>query len=185
MLRKHTYDHGLFRCQRHSISGAGDAVIPSRHLPVGLAIFGMIGLWIGVCMLGCGAVSSGGVDDHLEHHLPEHKPVSFAAAVEQVRLRHERLVTEFQTMDAASVDREVSELLDIVGWLTELAADSPMKKPEWDEVNLSSKELLAIDQRIAAAAKVNPRGEWPLEANRVAGLLALLTKMVPFADVKP
>jgi hypothetical protein len=149
-----------------------------------MGILALLGIFVGLSLSGCGVVSSAGDDDHLEHHVPEHKPATFAAAIEQIRIRHERLATEFQTADAGLVERDLSELLDIVGWLTELAADSPMKKPEWDQVNRSSKELLAVYQRIVPMTKDAPRGKWPAETSRVDELMASLTKLIPFAEIK-
>jgi hypothetical protein len=145
--------------------------------------FCVIGLLLSLSLPGCGSVSTD-VSDQSEHHVPKHKPRTFAAAIEQVHSRHKRISIEFQTADVAQLERELSEQLDIIGWLTELAADSPMKKPEWDRVNLSSKELLVIYQRIARTAKDHPRGEWPVDASRVEDLVASLATLVPFADAK-
>jgi hypothetical protein len=157
-----------------------------RKRPSGIQIglnvcFGLL-LCLGMC--GCDSPSLSRGEGHTEHHVPDHKPATFAAAIEQIRSRHERLATEFRTAEATVLARELSEMLDIVGWLTELAADSPMKKTQWDLVNVASKDLRAVYQHRVLAANTNPRGDWPTEASRVDKLIASLAKLVPFAEEK-
>lgn len=150
-----------------------------------MRLSGCLGLILCLTSLGCAPALSGADKNHLEHHVPDHKPATFDAAVQQVGLRHERLAEEFDSADADLLDRELTELRDIVGWITEFAADSPLKKAQWDQVNAASKELLAIDQQIALAASRNPRGKWPVEASRVKKVMETLTTLVPFASDQP
>lgn len=133
-------------------------------------------------LTGCETASTVSEGDHLEHHIPEHKPATFADAVEQVRSRNDRLAAEFESADMPAVDRQLTELLDIVGWLPEIAADSPMKKPQWDQANAVSRELLLFYQGIAATTKRQTRGTWPTDVRRVEELLSVLTKLAPFAN---
>lgn len=129
-------------------------------------------------LAGCGSVQ-GEADSRLEHHTPAHKPANFADAIQQLRVRNEHVKKCFLTDESGRVWREVSEILDILGWLPELAADSPMKKPEWDRVLDATSELVAIFQNIDAAARKSPRGEWPAGASkRIAELEVALSRLV-------
>jgi hypothetical protein len=76
-----------------------------------------------------------------EHHTPEHKPASLPRAVRELRRRHAELVEHRSRNQAAERSGELQQVLDIVGWLPELAADSDLRKSDWDTVNESSKRL--------------------------------------------
>lgn len=84
-----------------------------------------------------------------EHVAPAHWPSSFANAIQEVDRRHEKLSQRPDTSKAVIDASELAELLDIIGWLPELAADSPMKKPEWDRVNGLSKQLSSLVGNVA------------------------------------
>lgn len=73
----------------------------------------------------------------LEHHHAPYRPATYADAVTQLRLRYESLG------DPPS-RHESDELRDIITWLPQLAADSPMKKTAWDDVNKTSRQLAGL-----------------------------------------
>lgn len=77
-----------------------------------------------------GCLAAPADDGRLEHHVPPHKPPHFVAAVAELDRRLERLATGQETEPATAW----SELLDIVGWLPEQAADTDLRKAGWDEV---------------------------------------------------
>jgi hypothetical protein len=78
-------------------------------------------------------------DDHLEHHVPEHQPPNFPAAIEELIRR----LHEFEE-SAGETEQAGGEFRDIVGWLPELAAHSDLKKREWDAINTHTKRLLLL-----------------------------------------
>jgi hypothetical protein len=84
---------------------------------------------------------------HLEHFVPAHKPASLSLLVEQIKIRTGRLAD--RSPEAGSIDKalEIQELKDIVNWIPELAADSDLKKAQFDEAALISRELLTIVQK--------------------------------------
>ncbi|WP_166825854.1 hypothetical protein [Thalassoroseus pseudoceratinae] len=105
-----------------------------------IAIYGL--LVFSVC--GCGSdphageSSSHAEEEHLEHHVPEHKPPNFSAAVDSIQDRIQELET---SSSSASDEHELSELKDIVNWLPEIAADSDMRRRHWEEVDAVASEL--------------------------------------------
>tara|TARA_R110002095_G_scaffold114894_2_gene100386 strand:+ start:1935 stop:2297 length:363 start_codon:yes stop_codon:yes gene_type:complete len=84
-------------------------------------------------------------DHHLEHHIPEHKPKSYAATVKELDTRMRWLLNHRQEQDAREKQQELGE---IIAWIPELAADSELKHKDWDEVNLYAKELMTVFQQI-------------------------------------
>jgi hypothetical protein len=92
------------------------------------------------------------------HHHPPHKPRDFPSGLAAV---HERLDQLFNAPDVKSPasDKEFGKLVDIVGWLPELAADSDLDRAEWDRVNEQSKQLARHVDEFAHAGSddVRPR----------------------------
>lgn len=81
-------------------------------------------------------------DDHLEHHIPEHKPADFSRAVTEIQRRTDelRIADKFSPADRAT---KVNELFDIIRWLPELAGESDMPEEPWNKVNAISRSLAA------------------------------------------
>lgn len=75
-----------------------------------------------------------GMSHEEEHGILPHKPRTFAAAIEQIDQRGHELLTHRD-------DHDVAEWFDILGWLPELAGDTELRKPEWDEVARIAREL--------------------------------------------
>jgi hypothetical protein len=100
-------------------------------------------------MAGCGdskpATGSGSeTESHgghaYEHHNPPHKPRDFPGGLAALRLRF----TQFFKSPASptpETNKDFTKLVDIVGWLPELAADSDLDRVEWDRVNEQSKQM--------------------------------------------
>lgn len=96
----------------------------------------MVGLLLLACS-GCNTHEQDG-DHQLEHHIPAHKPASFAEAVSELRSRGLAMQGDQAT------DEENHELLDIINWLPELAADSDLNRSQWEQVRDSVAELRTI-----------------------------------------
>lgn len=125
--------------------------------------------------IGCGSTDPAQADDHhQEHHVPEHKPPNFAAAVEE--LEHRFLGTADHDSDhARSADDAREELQDIVGWLPELAADSDLGEADWKTARNVGRQLADLltavgDQPLSQSAQTEARQ-----------LIESLTALVPRA----
>ncbi|MDX1948047.1 MAG: hypothetical protein SFU86_21795 [Pirellulaceae bacterium] len=90
-------------------------------------------------------------DDHLEHHVPPHKPPDLRAAIDQIDERTHAL-EHAQSQPAAEVAPQLRELLDIVRWLPELAGDSDLAEADWNQVEQASRQMLAPVRRAWLAA---------------------------------
>jgi hypothetical protein len=100
-------------------------------------------------LAGCNSHASSATEED-EHGAPPHKPAGF---VEGVAAIHDRLA-KFQTTDIP-LDREArrqqaGELKDIIQWLPELAAETDMRKSDWDSVHAAAKRMAARWDEIAA-----------------------------------
>lgn len=105
-------------------------------------------------------------DHHLEHLIPAHKPESFAEAVTELKSRGPAVFAGEATDDAQQ------ELLDIINWLPELAADSDLKRKQWEQVQGAGLELR---QLIA-----NPTAE--TSQSRWNELVEELEELIPVSD---
>tara|TARA_R110002167_G_scaffold169965_1_gene367913 strand:- start:651 stop:1124 length:474 start_codon:yes stop_codon:yes gene_type:complete len=84
-------------------------------------------------------------DQHLEHHIPGHKPKSYTATVRELDTRMRWLLNHKQEEGSQEKQQELGEIID---WIPELAADSELKHRDWDEVKQSSTELMTVYQQI-------------------------------------
>lgn len=100
------------------------------RLPLSV-ITGALLLWV---IPGCGQSSADSADDdhHLEHFVPHHKPANFADAVAEIDFRTRHL-SEHAGHGHAHEAEEFQELVEIVDWIPELAADSDLNEPEWNK----------------------------------------------------
>lgn len=94
---------------------------------------------LAVLLLGGCAFRPSTEDDRLEHHASPHRPGSFPAAVEELDRRFPDLAAK-QSLDVAR-DPSAAELADIVRWLPELAADSDLRRADWEAANRRAQEL--------------------------------------------
>lgn len=79
-------------------------------------------------------------DHHLEHFVPHHKPANFDAAVRQIDERTEHLSLHAGHRHGDEGE-ELQELLDVVNWIPELAADSDLNESEWNQANAAKKTM--------------------------------------------
>ena len=157
-------------------SGVQDVPGPLAAGPLARLWTAIVAVAVLTAVAGCtGSTASTAEDDgRLEHHVPAHKPATFAAAVDQIQARCESLATG--AADSPS-PQNWSELLDIVRWLPELAGDSDLQRADWEVVQRVSRQLEAILQPQASAARLSPE---TLEQARK--LLAELAPLMARAD---
>lgn len=104
------------------------------------------------------ASSSGqeGARPHIGHERPAHWPESLEAAVGQLRRLGQAI--DSQPGDAPAAEANLRMALDIAGWLPEIAADSDMPEPSWNEVNTLAAGLVReIEKRSARRTAEAPR----------------------------
>lgn len=106
-------------------------------------------LGLGFMMSGCGASSRGdqaqrGDEQHLEHHVPAHKPRNVLSAWPDLKQRLEGL-------KESSPPLELTELRDIFGWLPELAGDTDLKRPAWEQIQSFSVRALSQSSSLTDA----------------------------------
>lgn len=79
-----------------------------------------------------------GEHDHDHHHVPDHKPENFSSLV--INLDSRLQATEFS-------DHSWEEVIDLVRWVPELAADSDLRRKDFESAVRVSESLLAeLDQ---------------------------------------
>lgn len=97
-------------------------------------------------LTGCTQTAESSTEDqHLEHHIPEHKPQSYTATVRELDTRMRWLLNHKQEEGSQEKQQELGEIID---WIPELAADSELKHRDWDEVKQCSTELMTVYQQM-------------------------------------
>lgn len=89
-------------------------------------------------------------DHHLEHFVPHHKPANFADAVEAISVRSSHL-GEHAGHGHSHENEEFQELLEIVDWIPELAADSDLSESQWNDATHAASKM-----SILLAARKSP-----------------------------
>lgn len=116
---------------RHELDLAMRSFLPI----VLLAVFGL-GL-----LPGCS--STAGEEDHAAHHIPEHRPRDLPSAAAQIRSRWSAV----RTASPSEQPTRWTELGDILRWLPEIAGESNLGRPQWEDVQRISVELEAMHER--------------------------------------
>ncbi|MDB5391026.1 MAG: hypothetical protein JWM11_6672 [Planctomycetaceae bacterium] len=119
--------------------------------------------------------------DRLEHHVSEHRPASFAVAVEQIQSRHNQIHNEIQTKTHPALDHQLSELQDILGWLPEIAGDSDLRQADWNLVKQHSQQLANLYQELHQKVANGIRPEQS-SFDKMETLNEGLRKLVPASD---
>ncbi len=127
-----------------------------------------------IAVSGCQSSASGDDDSRLEHHVPAHKPPTFRAAVEQLQIRSQHLTGE-SAADHSATER--TELLDIIRWLPELAGDSDLRRPDWEQVQRESREMAQLIESFPNLADLSQDKQ-----RRYQELLRELQSVVPGTD---
>ena len=84
-------------------------------------------------------------EEHLEHHIPEHKPKTYTATIKELDTRMRRLLNDGQEENSQNKRQQLAEIID---WVPEMAADSELKHKDWQEVKKLSTELTTVYQQI-------------------------------------
>lgn len=115
---------------------------------------------------GCGEseATATDADHHLEHFVPDHKPANYAEAVEQIAERSQHL-SEHAGHGHGDENEQFQELVEIVDWIPELAADSDLDEAEWEKASRSANQMAAL-----LAARRSSAGV--LDLSELAGLIA-------------
>lgn len=122
---------------------------------------------------GCSGPTPGTTaDDHLEHHVPPHRPATFADGVQAVRTRVTKLAGGGDPAGGTDRAVQVAELGDILEWLPDLALDSDIRRSDWEQIHTLARSLLREYRESVAAGGGQPAAD--LE-RRFAGRLDQLT----------
>jgi hypothetical protein len=149
---------------------------------------------VAVCLIalaGCHREPSPGHDEgHVGHVIPAHKPKTFPDAVRRLRdLNPEigRIVAEGYHGSLTGV-KSLNVAMDIANWLPEIAADSDMPEPPWNDVNARAAMIVADYRAIlSGGAFKNAQSRVEDAARAISDLESLLEAADPrwFAgDVK-
>lgn len=116
--------------------------------------------------------------EHLEHVSPEHKPASYIEAVKQLQFRITEALDE--KGDKHNQTQRLSELGDIIRWLPENAADSDLKKADWEQIEQIARRLEAWYATLLLKQSTSPE-----QRQQIAEDLQTLAKFTTASDRFP
>ena len=104
-----------------------------------------------MCVSGCVTPNPDYVDadEEKSHSLPDHHPQTFRRAVVDIGQRGDALTSGM--LDDASLKIQLRQLLDIVRWLPELAAETDLGRRDWERLN-DTAQSLARELNLSASA---------------------------------
>lgn len=125
--------------------------------------------------------SPGGDEEELEHQIPPHKPRSLAAAVIELERRNPGLPLAERDSSRSDPAGQRQELEDIIRWLPELAADSDLKKENWDALQRLAIELEQLirvpdSNRVAGGSPVAD-GQFSDAYRKIVAQLRLISEL--------
>jgi hypothetical protein len=154
--------------------------IPSAHhvVAVGTAVL--------IALAGCDSKNSPGEaigheEEHAGHVIPAHKPKAFPDAVRQLRKLNDQLLRQGseEGSEASTGPSNLQIALDTANWLPEIAADSDMPEPPWNEGNARSARLVADYQTLIAGDAAHARTELEQADAEIGKLEKLLLSCEP------
>ena len=89
-----------------------------------------------LALAGCAEEPEG----HVHREIPEHRPASFRVAVADIKLRSWELANRGGRVGSL----EFFHLVEIIGWVPELAADSDLKKADWESAQTTSEHMKSL-----------------------------------------
>ncbi|MFO1002023.1 MAG: hypothetical protein U0936_16945 [Planctomycetaceae bacterium] len=130
-----------------------------------------------IAVIGCNSQEAQHEDEHLEHFVPAHKPTDYAALVDQLETRIAQQTQSTGSGDgtptAGQSATQRQELMDIIGWIPELAADSELQKKDFEmAVSAGAKLSLALGFETPGA------GSPPADHSSIPKLLEELKALV-------
>ncbi len=118
--------------------------------------------------------ASGHEEEHAGHVIPAHKPKTFPDAVHRLR----ELNDQFRS--GSMIDRKnLGIALDIANWLPEIAADSDLPEPQWNEVNTRSAQACGRLSGAHFRAQATARTELEQANTEIGSLEKLLLACEP------
>jgi hypothetical protein len=145
-----------------------------RRSVCSLSVIGLAAVISFICA-GCDVASHD--DEHLEHHHShDERRATFAESVAEIQWRSDRFKSSQVPTDAALHEAKRKKLIDVIQRLPELAADTDLKKQEWERVDAISKELLTILQPAMESGKEASGG-----TERIEPLINELELLVPLS----
>lgn len=95
-----------------------------NHFTVVLACLALL-----ISVTGCGEKTTVGSEseEHLEHFVPPHKPASYSDLVKSLRDRIDQV-----SAGGTPSETQKTELLDVIRWIPEIAANSDLRKSDWE-----------------------------------------------------
>lgn len=108
---------------------------PHSRGPFGSVLLG----W--AVLIGClpwvvGCVEGRTSNHELEHVVPPHWPTGLADAALKIETR----VAAIESQDASATQAR-AELLEIIGWLPEIAADTPLREAKWVPIHAACAKI--------------------------------------------
>jgi hypothetical protein len=101
------------------------------------------------------------------HELPAHRPKNVAQAAAEIKKRVAGIETP--ASDETAREQQLAELLDIVRWLPELAAESDLSEADWTTIDGESK---SVEKKLAAENQ-QARQQLPLDETLRTAVLSL------------
>ena len=80
---------------------------------------------------GCGGGGDPEQEEHAHHEFPDHRPGNYKEAVSAISQRSWELANRGGKIGSL----EFGHFVDIITWVPEMAADSDMRKADWDKAN--------------------------------------------------
>jgi hypothetical protein len=116
----------------------------------GCALLGATALILAAVMAG-GCAGPAGDHEEDAHALPEHHPRTFRRAV--VDIGHRGGVLTSGMLEGPELELQRRQLLDVVRWLPELAADTELGRRDWERVNDAARTLARELESLAHAGE--------------------------------
>ena len=116
---------------------------------------------------------------HVDHLIPDHYPDNFYAAAQRLS----ELVEAFANGKKVSSKGDVSaekEYSDLLRWLPELAADTDLLEPEWNEVDQFSTEATEESSGATEGSK-----NWSNQQAKLPRILEIAALTLPEEDREP
>jgi len=113
-------------------------------------------------------------DEHLEHFVPAHKPADFERLVQQLTERIPRLAAALNETSHDAVKVQRTELADVIGWIPELAANSELRRKDFEKALQTSQQL-----RAEFAIQFESTKSSPPDVSKFDRMLAALEELVP------
>jgi len=114
---------------------------------------GLQASWLLLAVFGGCRKESGANEEHLAHLLPAHWPENLADAC----LKLDHRLTALQVDEQAQPERK--ELVEIISWLPEIAADTELNEAQWQPLYDQSESLRTKLLAGAAIADLSPQFE--------------------------